>query len=70
MLNTSDIRVLQCQNCSKKNLCTQAKDERNIQRLPDEDIIEKVIADTKNNTNIYKKRRCIVEYPFGTIRGI
>ncbi|MDQ1327499.1 MAG: hypothetical protein QG641_782 [Candidatus Poribacteria bacterium] len=51
----------QCQNCSKKSLCTQAKDGRNIQRLPDEDIIEKVIADTKNNTNIYKKRRCIVD---------
>lgn len=58
----------QCQNCSKKSLCTQAKEGRNIQRLLDEDIIEKNITDTKNNINIYKKRRCIVEHPFGTIK--
>jgi hypothetical protein len=58
----------QCQSCSKRSLCTQAKEGRKIQRLPDEDIIEKVIADTKNNMTIYKKRRCIVEHPFGTIK--
>ena len=58
----------QCLTCAKKSLCTKAKKGRNIQRLIDEDIIEKVLIDTKNNTNIYKKRRCIVEHPFGTIK--
>lgn len=58
----------QCLNCSKKSLCTKAKEGRNIQRLIDEDIIEKVLIDTENNTNIYKQRRCIVEHPYGTIK--
>ena len=58
----------QCLTCSKKSLCTKAKEGRNIQRLIDEDIIEKVLVDTENNTTIYKQRRCIVEHPYGTIK--
>ena len=33
-----------------------------------EDILESVYADTWNNNDIYKQRRCIVEHPFGTVK--
>lgn len=57
-----------CNDCSKKPLCTTAKEGRNLQRWIFEDILEQLAEDTLANSEIYKQRRCIVEHPFGTIK--
>ena len=36
--------------------------------LANEDVLETVYLETMNNNDVYKKRRCIVEHPFGTIK--
>jgi hypothetical protein len=59
---------IECGNCSKKSLCSTAKQGRNIQRWIYEDILENVEKETVANADIYKRRRCIVEHPFGTIK--
>ena len=41
---------------------------RTIQRWEHEDVLESVYLETMNNNVVYKKRRCIVEHPFGTIK--
>lgn len=50
------------------NSCTTSSSGRTIQRWEHEDNLESVHVDTWNNNEIYKKRRCIVEHPFGTVK--
>jgi len=57
-----------CKECSKKSLCTSAKEGRNVQRWEFEELLDRVTVTTNKNNNTYKKRRCIVEHPFGTIK--
>jgi transposase/archaellum component FlaF (FlaF/FlaG flagellin family) len=57
-----------CKECSKKSLCTTAKKGRNIQRWEFEELLDQVAEITHRNNNIYKKRQCIVEHPFGTVK--
>lgn len=57
-----------CDQCLKRNHCTTSKDGRNIQRWINEEILESVAYNTYKNNEIYKKRRSIVEHPFGTIK--
>jgi hypothetical protein len=58
----------ECGSCPKKSLCATAKQGRNIQRWIYEDILENVEKETAAHADIYKRRRCIVEHPFGTIK--
>ena len=57
-----------CKTCPKKSLCTTAKEGRNIQRWIFEDLLDNLADETSKNNDIYKRRRCIVEHPFGTIK--
>ena len=57
-----------CGSCNYKNSCTSSVSRRTLQRWEHEDILESVYADTWNNNDIYKQRRCIVEHPFGTVK--
>ena len=57
-----------CNECKYKNACTSSASGRTLQRWEHEDVLELVHADTLDNNNIYKQRRCIVEHPFGTIK--
>ena len=57
-----------CGLCKYKNSCTSSVSGRTLQRWEHEDILESVYADTWNNNDIYKQRRCIVEHPFGTVK--
>ncbi|HIU77098.1 MAG TPA: IS1182 family transposase [Candidatus Pelethocola excrementipullorum] len=69
--NGMKYRKYKCQECSVckyKNSCTTSASGRTIQRWEHEDILESVHVETLNNNEIYKKRRCIVEHPFGTIK--
>lgn len=57
-----------CNSCKYKSACTTSAKGRTIQRWVHEDILELVNQDTWDNNDIYKKRRCIVEHPFGTVK--
>ena len=57
-----------CNSCKYKNVCTSSTNGRTIQRWEHENILEAVHQDTLKNNDIYKKRRSIVEHPFGTIK--
>ena len=61
-------RCSDCNYCKYKSLCTPSIKGRTIQRWEHEDILDSVRQDTLENNNIYKQRRSIVEYPFGTIK--
>lgn len=57
-----------CQSCEQKPLCTESKDPRRITRCPEEDAIDRMQARMKQHPEIMKKRKQIVEHPFGTIK--
>ena len=57
-----------CNSCKYKKDCTTSSSGRTIQRWVHEDVLETVYNETLNNNEVYKKRRCIVEHPFGTIK--
>jgi hypothetical protein len=57
-----------CQSCEQKHLCTESKDPRRITRCPEEDAIDRMQARMKQHPEIMKKRKQIVEHPFGTIK--
>ncbi|WP_373461152.1 hypothetical protein [Paenibacillus sp. V4I5] len=54
--------------CGQKESCTSAKGGRAVTRLRDEEVIEQITENTRRQSNIYKLRGQIVEYPFGTIK--
>ncbi|MFR7572151.1 MAG: transposase [Blautia faecis] len=58
-----------CNSCKYKKDCTTSSSGRTIQRWVHEDVLETVYNETLNNNEVYKQRRCIVEHPFGTIKG-
>jgi len=57
-----------CQTCEKKPLCTTSKDPRRITRCPEENAIDRMAIRMKQHPEIMKKRKQIVEHPFGTIK--
>ncbi len=57
-----------CDNCPKRSACTTSVTGISVQRWEHEEILDKVAENTHLNNEIYKQRRCIVEYPFGTIK--
>ncbi|MDY0407165.1 IS1182 family transposase [Virgibacillus sp. 179-BFC.A HS] len=54
--------------CGKKEFCTTAKGGRAVTRLKDEEVIERIAENTRNQSHIYKQRAAIVEHPFGTMK--
>jgi transposase len=61
-------KCMDCQSCKYKDSCTSSASGRTIQRWEHENILEEVFQNTLANNDIYKKRRCIVEHPFGTVK--
>ncbi|MGI6500949.1 MAG: IS1182 family transposase [Anaerostipes sp.] len=57
-----------CNSCKYKEKCTTSSSGRTVQRWEHEDVLEKVFHETWTNNEVYKKRRCIVEHPFGTVK--
>jgi len=52
----------------KKPLCTTSKDPRRITRCPEENAIDRMATRMKPHPEIMKKRKQILEHPFGTIK--
>jgi transposase len=57
-----------CRNCQMKARCTRSKGGRRITRWVHEDILEEMEQRVQSNSEIMKKRKMIVEHPFGTIK--
>ena len=57
-----------CRTCAIKAKCTRNKEGRRITRWVDEHIMERMQARIDANHELMKKRKQIVEHPFGTIK--
>jgi hypothetical protein len=58
-----------CRNCEKKLLCTKYK-YREVWRLPCQEVLDLVDERTRNNKELYRRRKEIVEHPYGTIKSV
>ncbi|MFC1461341.1 transposase, partial [Verrucomicrobiota bacterium] len=56
-----------CGQCSQKSKCTTAK-RRRIQRVVEDDAVDRMFERMKNHPEVLNKRKQIVEHPFGTIK--
>ncbi len=57
-----------CSICEYKDKCTTAKRGREINRWINQDLLDEIDHNTKENKEKYKQRQMIVEHPFGTIK--
>jgi len=57
-----------CVDCPSKELCTPKSKYRYIARLEFDDYADEVDAFTKKHYELYGKRKCLVEHPFGTVK--
>ena len=57
-----------CVDCPSKELCTPKAKYRNITRFEFDDYADEVDAFTKENYALYRKRKELVEHPFGTVK--
>jgi hypothetical protein len=58
-----------CAKCPRRADCTKTRN-REILRLPYQNALDAVDERTRNNKALYRKRREIVEHPFGTIKAV
>jgi transposase len=57
-----------CKSCAVRHKCTRDKGGRRIQRWEDEGLLEEMAHRLRAEPNKVKKRKLIVEHPFGTIK--
>ena len=57
-----------CMVCPVKDLCTPHKYGRTITRKSFDDINDEIDERVKQNKDLIKSRKCLVEHPFGTIK--
>lgn len=60
----------ECKDCAKKSICTKSEKGRTVQRYKNQEFRDEYTQrmKTKKNKLMMKKRRCLVEHPFGTIK--
>ena len=56
-----------CGDCMQKSKCTRAI-RRRIQRVAEDDAIDRMNERIKKRPEIMQRRKAIVEHPFGTIK--
>jgi transposase len=56
-----------CRRCPLKAKCTRGE-QRRVSRWVHEDVLDRMRQRVRKNPEMMKKRRCIVEHPFGTIK--
>lgn len=61
-------KTLSCQNCKLKQKCTISKTGRTIHRSEYAEYMEEMSVRVNENKEKIKKRKSIVEHPFGTIK--
>lgn len=57
-----------CSSCESKSKCTRNKNGRVIFRWEHEGILDDMRKRVKENKDVVKKRNCLCEHPFGTIK--
>lgn len=57
-----------CKNCKAKDLCAKRSKMRVVTRGKNDDFADEVDAFTKENTELFSKRKELVEHPFGTVK--
>lgn len=57
-----------CRSCECKSKCTRNKKGRVIFRWEHEEILDDMRKRVKENKDVVKKRNCLCEHPFGTIK--
>ena len=57
-----------CRTCALKPQCTRNKESRRITRWEDEAVLERMEQRMKEHPEIMRKRKTLVEHPFGTIK--
>jgi hypothetical protein len=57
-----------CGRCALKAQGTRTKDHRRITRWEDEDVLERRQHRLENHPEMMRKRKAMVEHPFGTIK--
>ena len=57
-----------CGNCPSKELCTPKSKYRNVTRFEYDDYADEVDAFTRENRELFSKRKELVEHPFGTVK--
>lgn len=61
-------RTYACRQCPLRPRCTRNLESRRISRSANEHVLEEMNARVAANPQILKKRKAIVEHPFGTIK--
>ena len=61
-------RTYACGSCPLRRRCTRNAQSRRISRSANEHVLEQMNARVAANPEILKKRKAIVEHPFGTIK--
>ena len=57
-----------CKSCLLKAQCTRSKENRRITRWVNEEVLERMQERMKAEPEKYKKRKAMVEHPFGTMK--
>ena len=57
-----------CVDCPSKELCTPKTKYRSVTRFEFDDYADEVDDFTRENKELYSKRKCLVEHPFGTVK--
>jgi len=60
--------VLACKDCEFKECCTKSVKGRIVLRQKDQDFLDTIDLGTQMNMEKYRRRKEIVEHPFGTIK--
>ena len=61
-------RTYACRDCALRPKCTRNSQSRRISRTANEHVLEEMNARVEANPQILRKRKAIVEHPFGTIK--
>jgi len=59
-----------CMSCTVKSKCTKSKTLRQIERSPNQELIDKASENVKKNPGLYRRRQELSEYPFGVVKRI
>ena len=65
---TKQYKTKACKSCPVNTLCTRSKKGRIIERSENIENTQRNKLAIENNTELYKRRREIVEHPYGTIK--
>lgn len=58
----------ECRNCAIRQQCTRNSESRRISRTANEHVLERMNLRVAANPELMRRRKAIVEHPFGTIK--